>query len=279
MKIPTSSLPLLLVVGLIIFSLVLVRVVLLMPHQENKHNIDPDSVDIELVDTNSLENTTPAIHLAESLSQSISAYQQWLIASDKDQWPENRFYKVDFNGELLDHNSSHWSCVFDSFNGLMWEVKDNSGGWQDQEHTYSWYSPPSAQNEELDVLPPVFGNSNKGICFEIDCDTHHYKIYANENWLCSSNQWRLPEAYELALLDTSTKYSPDIDTDFFPNTMPGLYWTRTQPPNQDSLVWAVDFKNGFPYIKEKRIPSYLRLVTKADWLKINEKNVKPTTKD
>ncbi len=204
------------------------------------------------------------------------AYQLWLESELISKPVSERFYKVDMDGQLLQTETDHWVCVYDSFSGLMWEVKQNDGGWQDKEHTYSWYEPsielPSSNFNKHNINAAGIGNkleygaADLGRCYKIRCDTHSYKIAVNKDWLCSSNNWRLPYAHELALLDHPVNYHPDIDTDYFPNTALGQYWSRTEAPSSKTLAWSVDFQNGFPYITEKRLDNSIRLVTEAHWL-------------
>ncbi len=175
-----------------------------------------------------------------------------------------RFFKVDFNGQLLGYDADFWSCVYDSSTGLLWEVKRDDGGWQDREHTYSWFFPGSDSNEETDELKA--GIEDQGDCYGTSCDTHGYIEEMRQERLCGSDGWRLPEAHELRLLDHPVNYYPDIDTQFFPQTMSGRYWTRTEVPESPSLAWSVDFHNGFPYIAEKRLSFHVRLVTEASRL-------------
>lgn len=200
-----------------------------------------------------------------------SAYALWLDASTESKTTSNRFYKVNMDGELLPNDASYWTCVYDRVYGLLWEVKRQDGSWQDSEHTYSWYDPPVdgfglTQQVGLSDRDISSGHADAGQCYAIPCDTYSYQSALNEEWLCSTNAWRLPFAHELALLDHPEHYYPDIDTQYFPNTATGHYWSQTQVPNATTLAWSVDFKNGFPYITEKRIAYHLRLVSDAPWL-------------
>ncbi len=229
----------------------------------------------------SIPDKTPSkIEFKEPINDKTSiksGYQLWLEAELVDKPVVERFYKVDMGGQLLPNDASHWVCVYDHFSGLLWEVKQNDGGWQDKEHTYSWYEPPSEQdaNSELTTAAhntvessnsPEYGLADSGSCYDIQCDTHSYKVAVNEEWLCSSNDWRLPYAHELGLLDHPVNYYPDIDTQYFPNTALNIYWSRTEVPSIKTLAWSVNFDNGFPYITEKRLDYAVRLVTESPWL-------------
>ncbi len=183
---------------------------------------------------------------------------------------KNRFFKVNIDGQILPDDSAVWHCVYDSSTGLMWEVKRDDGGWQDWEHTYSWYEPSteSATTDEPEDGPEALkaGASDRGECYGTPCDTQGFVTEVNLADFCGSTAWRLPDAGELRLLDHPVNYYPDIDTRYFPNTMSARYWSRTEVPANPSLAWSVDFNNGFPYIAEKRMIFHVRLVTEAPWL-------------
>jgi hypothetical protein len=212
--------------------------------------------------------------LAEPPSSTVqSAYTLWTQAELSDKTDAHRFHKVDVGGRVLSDTASAWQCVYDNLTGLLWEVKRADGGWQDYEHTYSWYQPSV---DDLDGLSQVAGSdvtelpyvkergkADVGTCYDVYCDTYHYTQTFNEVKICGSSDWRLPYAHELGYLDHDTHYYPDIETHYFPNTAIAHYWSRTETPKVSSLAWSVDFKDGFPYISEKRIPYRVSLVVDA----------------
>ena len=81
---------------------------------------------------------------------------------------------------------------------------------------------------------------------------------ANINGLCGFRNWRVPTRSELQSLLNYGSVDPylDIDTNWFPNTMPGPYYSSTPyvpsvkisatPPSTPvaSNYWVVDFSNG-----------------------------------
>ncbi len=114
---------------------------------------------------------------------------------------------------------------------------------------------------------PERGKADAGTCYVIYCDTYHYTQAFNEENICASRDWRLPSAHELGYLDHKSQYNPDIDSEYFPNTAIDRYWSRTETPDVNSLAWSVDFKNGIPYINEKRLALRVRLVANASYLR------------
>ena len=212
--------------------------------------------------------------LPESTSPKVlSAYKLWTQTELSDKAGQHRFYKVDADGNILPESASVWQCVYDDLTSLLWEVKRSDGGWQDYEHTYSWYHPSVEDIEQLSLIAdgdaaelpyvPEKGKADVGNCYDIYCDTYHYAQAFNKAEVCGSSDWRLPYAHELGYLDHESQYYPDIDTHYFPNTAIAQYWSRTETPKISSLAWSIDFKDGFPYISEKRIPYRVRLVVDA----------------
>jgi hypothetical protein len=60
--------------------------------------------------------------------------------------------------------------------------------------------------------------------------------------------WRLPTVEELFLLADRTKYSPAIDTAFFPDCKSDWYWTSTPAASSPGdCAWYVNFGLGDAY--------------------------------
>lgn len=58
--------------------------------------------------------------------------------------------------------------------------------------------------------------------------------------------WRLPTVEELFLLADRTKYSPAIDTAFFPDCKSEWYWTSTLAASSPGVfAWSVNFGGGY----------------------------------
>lgn len=172
-----------------------------------------------------------------------------------------RFVKINASGEPL-LNDDNWSCVYDRHNSLLWEIKTQDGGWQDQESTFSWFKAATeTEATEADTKQTRFGKPDGGLCYFISCDTQAYVDQANQIQLCGHSNWRLPSKSELMMLDHPTNFNPDIDTLYFPNTLAGYYWSATETPHNASIALAVDFHNTIAYATEKRIAYYIRIVS------------------
>lgn len=181
-----------------------------------------------------------------------------------------RFVKLSADG-FEASNDSQWSCVYDRVNHLIWEVKRDDGSWRDKEFTFSWYAKPEESEGggiKASASEPVNlslqGKADGGDCIYINCDTASYIAQINSEQICAISNWRLPHDAELRSLDHPSYFNPDIDTDFFPHTMPGLYWSGSESAKNRSLALAVDFNNNIGYAKEKRSAHYVRAVADAN---------------
>ena len=67
----------------------------------------------------------------------------------------------------------------------------------------------------------------------------------NTSRFCGFDDWRLPTVEELFGLADRTRYSPDIDTDFFPTCASDWYWASTEyKPSPADYAWIVGFYYG-----------------------------------
>ena len=111
-------------------------------------------------------------------------------------------------------NGTKWSCVRDNVTGMIWEVKTADN----KDSTYKWGSRTSlvtAANAE---------NSGSG--------------------LCGITNWRVPSVNELFSIINYNNYGPSIDSDYFPNTSSGSFWSEQEVVNDPANAWPVDFSDG-----------------------------------
>jgi hypothetical protein len=198
-----------------------------------------------------LENTgVPALHAVRPAAQPAVKPASRMVSVQAAAAPLPRFQKLDGRGATLPDSASEWDCVRDNEHKLVWEEKQNNGAVRDVDFTYSWYS------SHRDA-----GVRDGGQCYFIDCDTEHLVEAVNREGLCGWQDWRLPTSEELMTLDTDREYySPDIDQRYFLHTSPGYYWTSTAANVGATLVWSINFLNGFPYVTEMRLAHHVRLV-------------------
>lgn len=153
------------------------------------------------------------------------------------------FTKLDASGaplpdQSIDYETSPWPCVRDEVTGLVWEVKTDDGGLHDRDWTYSWYNTSGIDDAGFE------GVDNGGQCLDSNsCDTDKFTTAVNTSALCGQNNWRLPTRSELLSIVHYGAVEPlYIDADYFWNTSPARYWTRTSatPGNAKS----VSFRDG-----------------------------------
>lgn len=172
---------------------------------------------------------------------------------------EYHLVKIDKNGEPIEAWAGPWSCICDTDTGLLWEVKTDDEGIHDGRWTYSWY-----QYEE--------GIENNGDCYfeEERCDTEDLIRNTNQQKLCATQNWRLPDITELRsiILQESKSGRPLIATEYFPKTQKGDYWTR----NFDRPLYgiyqylgtgagAINFMNAKTVTIPYRNAAFVRLVS------------------
>ena len=122
---------------------------------------------------------------------------------------------------MADYTDNGDYTVTDNVTGLMWEQKTDDGGARDKDNTYTW----------KDAL-----------------------AYCENLILGEYTDWRMPTPKELERLVDLTKSSPAIDTDYFPNTNSGKYWTGTTCSGcHKHKAFAMDFNDGSLYFGQKRI--------------------------
>lgn len=157
------------------------------------------------------------------------------------------------NGD--DYAKHPWDCVRDNQSGLVWEVKKTEPGLQNINNTYSWYDPDQITNGGW------AGKANAGVCTGSDCDTASYVKAINEKKLCGFTDWYLPSRYELnTIVDASISYpGPTLPKSFFPESLPGKYWTDTTFKTRRAGAWIWSFDSGSDYVVEKSEPHSVRL--------------------
>jgi hypothetical protein len=171
------------------------------------------------------------------------------------------YTQLDSSGVALgspstDYATTPWDCVQDNITGLMWEVKTNDTGLRGGSWNYSWYSSDTATN--AGNAGTADGADNCSVTTR--CDTEKYVADVNAANLCGHSDWRLPSKRELQTLAHLGTSSPAIESSYFPNTVPGLFWSASSYVPTPASAWGVSSNNGGVYTGPKTANYYVRLV-------------------
>jgi hypothetical protein len=153
------------------------------------------------------------------------------------------FTKLDASGKALDDQALTGSCVQDNHTGLVWEVKTTSG-LHNKDDTYTWYNTDSSTHKK--------GSSTNGnTCDKYNrnvaksfCNTQAFVARVNNQGLCGTKNWRLPNKNELSSIVDFATANPAIDSDYFLNTLNNCYWSSSQVAIQNNRAWIVCFDKG-----------------------------------
>jgi len=155
-----------------------------------------------------------------------------------------------------DFSSRPWACARDNQSGMTWEVKLPEPGLHNIDNTYSWYDPDQSSNGGY------AGKANAGVCVDSDCDTYSYIKAVNATKLCGLSDWHLPSRFELnTILDATVFFpGPTLPKEYFPETLPGKYWTDTTFRTRRAGAWVWGFDYGSDYVVEKSKALSVRLL-------------------
>jgi hypothetical protein len=125
--------------------------------------------------------------------------------------------------------------ITDFQTGLMWEVKDNSGGLHDKDNTYTWSS----------TAPNPDGTLFAQFLAEINSNSHDTATNAQSKVRFDGyTDWRIPTIVELQTLhDSNCRSGPPcvVDPIFHTNCMPGCLSVTFDPANACSCTAAIDY--------------------------------------
>lgn len=154
-----------------------------------------------------------------------------------------------------DYAKQPWACVLDNQSGLVWEVKKTEPGLHNINNTYSWYDTNQESNGGY------AGKANGGTCAGSNCDTDAYVKAVNAEKLCGFTDWYLPSRFELrTILDPNVFFpGPTLPKAYFPETLPGKYWTDTTFRTRRAGAWVWRFDHGSDYVLEKSEALNVRL--------------------
>lgn len=166
------------------------------------------------------------------------------------------YNKLDKDGALLDQKTEQWSCIHDTQNNLMWEVKSSDEGMRNTNNLYSWFKSDDQISD---------GIADGGRCQgDSACDTNAYVLAMNEQNYCGHNDWQLPTREQMqTLVYLKNNNEPvKINKAYFPETVASWYWTASENNDNKNFAWYVLFRNGISLNDLKERPKHIRLVRK-----------------
>ena len=172
------------------------------------------------------------------------------------------FTKLDIDGAPLANPSlsfaeQPWSCVRDNVTGLVWEKKTSDFSIHRASSTFAWF------NDDVTTNGGNAGtlNGNLALCALNNCNTQDYTAAVNAEKLCGFSDWRVPTTQELRSI-VNYGVVASIDTNYFPDTTPGLYWSSVSFALESGAAYAIGL--GIPFSGDRSIfkssARYVRLV-------------------
>ncbi len=168
-----------------------------------------------------------------------------------------------FSAEL-GYQADDWACTYDSETKLIWEVKTNDNRLRDKYWLYTWFK----STTDNTVNP-----NSSGLCRTVGrCDTEKYIQDINTQNLCGAADWRLPTNAELQSIVLCTtgvsdtggcnqdSVMPNINQDFFPNTLEFRYWNSGLTTADITKARYVSFMNSTDFFGNKSDEYAVRLV-------------------
>ncbi len=210
-----------------------------------------------------MKNLIPNMHSASSCYRTALALLCSLAITGCDDMPALKPHVFDMThlnqdgsvNDGKDYAARPWACARDNQSGLVWEVKGTAPGLHHINNTYTWYDPDPTTNGS------VAGKANGGTCAGSDCDTTSYVKAVNAEKLCGFTDWYLPSHFELGtIVDEGVFYpGPTLPKAYFPEALPGRYWTDTTFKTRRASAWAWRFDQGSEYVTEKTEALNVRL--------------------
>lgn len=164
-----------------------------------------------------------------------------------------------------------WGCTKDNVTGLIWDMKvTTASNARKSTNTYTWNDTNSTSNggnagtqgavATQCFLPTV---ASPGPYYY--CDTKQFIRYINSLNICgeSTDNWRLPTRLELmSIVDLSKQGtgSAVVDPTFFPNIVPGNYWTADNLAGNPKEARLVNLASGSDGTASKSVKNYIILV-------------------
>ncbi|VUD67586.1 hypothetical protein TDB9533_03867 [Thalassocella blandensis] len=158
----------------------------------------------------------------------------------------HRYRKVTRQGERVGMSEMDFSCVEDLQSGLVWEVKstvETSEAYYQQKFRWG--------GTGAEAIGEIFFQDWDALLAEI-----------NSQSLCGYQDWRMPTIAELQSLVMLDQAEIKIHRDFFPHTVPAVYWSASAYDYYKEHAQTVNFADGTSayYNGYRGERAYIRLV-------------------
>ena len=195
------------------------------------------------------------------------------VADAGDGYAGFEFHKLDVNGQRLPADAPTWACVEDGVTGLIWQrLEPGDGqvgnqGLADADDRFTWYSTDATRNGgNIGDWNRDYGDCNGYTAGQPGtfCNTQALAERVNATAPCGFDDWRLPTAQELTGIVNYNLIEPAIETAYFPNTQPSLYWTGTAVASNLDTALSVSFGFGATGVNTKGEQLHVRLVRSSN---------------
>lgn len=147
----------------------------------------------------------------------------------------------------LGTGANDWACTKDNVTGLIWEVKTDDGGLRDKDNGYTNYddtTQPQRLNGSVNPTQAEIDTATNSIGF-----LNAVNALTGANRLCGATDWRRPSKKELLSIAHHGRVDPAIDTDYFPNTPSGNFWSGSPFAGNSYYAWSVNFYYGLALVE------------------------------
>ncbi len=162
-----------------------------------------------------------------------------------------RYLKLASDGSILPSDAPDWSCVLDQVTGLTWQIKTEGANITALQNRFSWYDTNNLTNGgEVGEINDDVSCTFSGTA----CNTEQYVEDQNNNFICESNNWRLPQPNELmSLMTLQEGAGVKIDTNYFPNINlgNGTFWSSSTYLPINQRAYYFDFASARLRLAEK----------------------------
>jgi hypothetical protein len=181
-------------------------------------------------------------------------------------------------------SSPYWSSTNSAVeSGYAWYVRFDNGPAYANGKFFTYYvrAVRGGQSKTLDSLidngDGTVTDTSTGLMWEQatggQMDWDSAITYCESLSLANYNDWRLPNSNELKSLVNYSKFTPTIDTVFFPGTQSLSYWSSTTDASNSGYGWLVTFNDGTVHSYYKSDINHVRSVRAGQSVPLGNWNI------